>query len=111
MALLLAQCTHVRREQPQTVLRPHAGSVRTEGIVGATLKDSSDIRFDKNSRVLVSGDTLRAVVGGRSQAIPVSDLQRVWVQSTDKTRTALTVGAAAALFAIALAWAVITMRD
>lgn len=62
-----------------------------EKIVGVTLKDGRDIRFDEKSRAFVRGDTLQAQVGKQPLAIPVSDLQRVWVQSISKTRTTLAV--------------------
>ena len=62
-----------------------------EKIVGVTLKDGRDIRFDKNSRPVVRGDSLQAEVGKQPLAIPVSDLQRVWVQSINKTRTTILV--------------------
>lgn len=91
LALNMVECSSIRREEPQTVIQPSGGSVKMEKIVGVTLKDGRDIRFDKNSRPVVRGDSLQAEVGKQPLAIPVSDLQRVWVQSVDKTRTTILV--------------------
>jgi len=91
LALNVVECAHIQREEPQTVIQPGGGDVKMKNIVGVTLKDGRDIRFDKNSRSVVSGDSLRAEVGKQPLTIPVSDLQRVWVQSVDKTRTTLLV--------------------
>jgi hypothetical protein len=91
LALNVVECTHIKLEEAQTVIQPSGGSVKMEKIVGVTLKDGRDIRFDKNSRPVVRGDSLQAEVGKQPLAIPVSDLQRVWVQSVDKTRTTLLV--------------------
>jgi len=91
LALNVVSCTHIKREEAQTVIQPGGGFVTMEKIVGVTLKDGRDIRFDENSRSFVSGDTLQAQVGKQPLAIPVSDLQRVWVQSISKTRTTLLV--------------------
>jgi len=62
-----------------------------EKIVGVTLKGGREIRFDSNSRPVVRGDTLQAEVGHQPLAIPVSDLQQVWVQSISKTKTTILV--------------------
>lgn len=91
LALNVVACTHIKRQEAQTVIQPGGGSVTIEKIVGVTLKDGRDIRFDKNSRPVVRGDSLQAEVGKQPLAIPVSDLQRVWVQSTSKTKTTLLV--------------------
>jgi hypothetical protein len=91
LVLNVVECTHIRREEPQTVIQPGGGSVTMEKIVGVTLKDGRDIRFDKNSRPVVRGDSLQAEVGKQPLAIPVSDVQRVWVQSTSRTGTTLLV--------------------
>lgn len=104
LALNVVGCTHIRREEPQTVIQPGGGSVTMKRIVGVTLKDGRDIRFDKNSRPVVHGDTLQAQVGKQPLAIPVSDLQRVWVQSRSRTGTTLLViGITVVVLAVAAA--------
>jgi hypothetical protein len=84
-------CAHIEREDAQAVIQPSGARVPTERIVGVTLKSGRDIRFDDNSRAIVRGDSLQARVGRQPLAIPVSDLQQVWVQSINKTRTAILV--------------------
>jgi hypothetical protein len=91
LALNVVGCAHIQREEPQTVIQPGGGNVTMDKIVGVTLKDGRDIRFDKNSRPVVRGDSLQAEVGKQPLAIPVSDLQQVWVQSTSRTGTILLV--------------------
>ena len=102
LVLNVVDCTHIKREEAQTVIKPGGGSVTMEKIVGVTLKDGREIRFDTNSPPFVRGDTLQAEVGRQPLAIPVSDLQRVWVKSADKTRTTLAVIAAGLLAAFPL---------
>ena len=91
LALNVVGCAHIQREEPQTVIQPGGGSVTMDKIVGVTLKDGRDIRFDKNSRPVLRGDSLQAEVGKQPLTIPVSDLQQVWVQSTSRTGTILLV--------------------
>lgn len=74
-----------------------------KNVVGVTLKDGRDIRFDQKTRASVRGDTLQAQVGGQPLATPVSDLQRVWVQSVDGNRTTLLVIGLAAVLLVAFA--------
>ena len=106
LALNVVECTYIKLEEPQTVIQPSGGSVKMEKIVGVTLKDGRDIRFDKNSRPVVRGDSLQAEVGKQPLAIPVSDLQRVWVQSINKTRTTiLVIGVTVVVLAVAAAFA------
>ncbi len=106
LALNLVACTHITQHEAQTVIQPSGAGVPMEKVVGVTLKDGREIRFDKDSRPVVRGDSLQAEVGKQPLAIPVSDLQGVWVQSISRTKTtflvvgltvvALTVAAAAA---------------
>jgi hypothetical protein len=104
LALNPVACTHIRQVEAQGIIQPSGVSVSTEKIVGVTLKDGRDIRFDKNSRPVVRGDSLQAEVGKQSLAIPVSDVQRAWVQSIDKTRTTfLVIGVTVVVLAIAAA--------
>jgi hypothetical protein len=102
LALIAVQCTRIKQQEAQTVLRSSTGEVAMKKVVGVTLNDGRDIRFDAKSRSFVRGDSLQAQVGGERLAIPVSDVQRLWVQSVDNTRTSwlvLTI-LVAAFFAI-----------
>jgi hypothetical protein len=104
LALNLVECTYVKLEEAQTAIPPGGGSVTVEKIVGVTLKDGRDIRFDKNTRPNIRGDSLQAEVGKQPLAIPVSDLQRVWVQSISKTKTTfLVIGLSVVVLAVAAA--------
>ena len=104
LALNVVDCVHIEQHDAQAVIQPGGGTVAIEKVVGVTLKDGRDIRFDKGSRPVVRGDSLQAEVGKQPMAIPVSDLQRVWVQSTDKTKTAmLAIGLTVVVLAVAAA--------
>ena len=87
--MVMVACTHIKREEAQTAIQPVGSKLRMERIVGVTLKDGRDIRFDRNSSPVLRGDTLLAFVGRQSLPIPVSDLQQVWVQSISPTRTTI----------------------
>ena len=91
LALNQAACTHIRQEDPQTVIQPGGKGVPMERIVGVTLKDGRDIQFDINSLPVVRGDSLKAEVGNQPLTIAVSDVQRVWVVSANRTGTDLLV--------------------
>lgn len=91
LALSLVQCTTIKREPAQTVIQPGAGDVTLKDVVGVTLKDGRGLRFDEKSRVVVRADTVQAQVGNQPLAIPVSDVQQVWVQSVDNTKTSFVV--------------------
>jgi hypothetical protein len=104
LALNTVACTHITQIDAQGIIQPSGGSVPAEKIVGVTLKDGRDIRFDKNSRPVVRGDSLQAEVGKQPLAIPVSDVQRAWVQSINKPRTTfLVIGVTVVLLAIVAA--------
>jgi hypothetical protein len=104
LALNVVGCVHIKQHDAQTVIQPGGGTVTIDKVVGVTLKDGREIRFDKGSRPVVRGDSLQAEVGKQAMAIPVSDLQRVWVQSTDKTKTTiLAIGVALVVLAVAAA--------
>ena len=89
LALNMVACTHIKREEAQTAIQPVGSNVKMEKIVGVTLKDGRDIRFDRNSAAVLRGDTLQAIVGKQPLVIPVSDLQQVWVQSISTTKTTI----------------------
>ena len=82
-------CKTVKRQEAETILRQGGQGPTTEKIVGATLKDGREFRFDDMPRPFVRADTLRAAVAKQPREIPVADLQRVWVQSVSKGRTTL----------------------
>jgi hypothetical protein len=88
LALNVVACTHIKQEEARTALQP-GGSVKAQNIAGVTLKDGREIRFDRNSRPDLRGDTLQAHVSRQPLAIAVTDVERVWVRSIDKTRTAI----------------------
>jgi hypothetical protein len=83
-------CYRVTQEEPQTII-PSGGSVPMERVVGVTLKDGRDIQFDRNSHPIVLRDTLKVDVANQLLTIPVSDVQRVWVLSVNKTPTVFVV--------------------
>jgi len=102
LALNSAGCHQINRREAQTVLQSSTSADTLKKVVGVTLKDGRDIRFDARSRSFVRGDSLQAQVGGERLAVPVADVQQLWVQSVDNTRTSwlvLTI-LVAAFFAI-----------
>jgi hypothetical protein len=93
LALSVLQCTTIKRESAQTVIQPAVGGgeATLNDVVGVTLKDGRGLRFDEKSRVFVRADTVQAQIGNQPLAIPVSDVQQVWVQKVDNTRTSFVV--------------------
>lgn len=91
LALSVVQCSHVKRQDAQTVVPAGGGDVVLDKVVGVTLKDGREIPFDEKSAASVRADTLWAQVFMQPMAIPVTDLQRVWVRSISKTRTTFAV--------------------
>jgi hypothetical protein len=107
LAVNVIHCTRIAKQDPQTAIQPAAGT-KAEHIVGVTLNDGREIRFDRHSPTFLRADTLEARVNKQTVNIAVADMQRVWVESTDKKRTTLavigvTVGLFAAVVAIAIA--------
>jgi hypothetical protein len=108
LALNVVDCHGITQQETRKVIPADGATVATERIRGVTMNDGSQFQFDKNPQALVLRDTLRANVQGQPKVIPVSDVQRVWLESIDKGRTTLlvigtTVGAFAVLLAIAIA--------
>ena len=103
LTLNLVGCTHIERKDPQTVTPPGAGEATMKEVVGVTLKNGRDIRFDERTRGTVRGDTVYAQVDGQPLSTPVSDVQRVWVRSVDGNRTTLMVIGLAAVLLVAFA--------
>jgi hypothetical protein len=90
LALNQLGCYRVTQEEPQTII-PSGRSVPMERVVGVTLKNGRDIQFDNNSNPIVRRDTIRVEVANQLLTIPVSDVQRVWVLSINKTPTVFVV--------------------
>lgn len=91
LALSLVQCTYIKREQAQTVIKPGGNEVTIRNVVGVTLKDGREIRFDEKTTAVVRRDTLQAEVGKQPLAIPVSEVEQVWVQMVSNNRTSFLV--------------------
>jgi hypothetical protein len=102
LALNAVGCHQVNQREAQTVLQSSASADTLKKVVGVTLKDGRDIRFDAKSRAFVRGDTLQAQVEKQAVGFPVSDVQRLWVDSLNTTKTSwLVLGIlVAAYFAI-----------
>ena len=99
LALAVVGCTATRRFDPPTVIKPDGGTGRHK-VVGATLKNGREMRFDATP--VVRADTLRATVAKQATIIPVADLREVWVESMDVKKTSLVlVGLAAGFLAVA----------
>src|SRR5688572_9071213 len=84
----IAGCTTTRHLDPPTVIARDGGTGRNR-IVGATLKDGREMRFDASSSTRVTADTLRTSVAKQATLIPLADLHAVWVKSTDARKTTL----------------------
>jgi hypothetical protein len=91
LTLNLVQCTEIKREGVQPVIQPDRGDAAMKNVVGVTLKDGRDIRFDEKTRAILRGDTLQDQVSAQPLAIPVSDLQLLWVRTVNNTRTSFLV--------------------
>jgi hypothetical protein len=91
LGLNLVQCTYVKPQEAQTVVQSGGRDAAMKKVVGVTLKDGSDIRFDAGTRASLRGDTLQAQVGQQPVTFPVSNLQQVWIKSVDGDRTTLLV--------------------
>jgi hypothetical protein len=91
LLLLLNTCYNVRKQPIGTVIQPNGTVSVTERIVGVTLNDGREISFDRNPSAVIRGDSFYATVNRTTFVIPVSEVQRVWVESIDKTKTTLAV--------------------
>jgi hypothetical protein len=97
LALVTGGCTSTRRLDPPTVIQPD-GATGRHRIIGATLKDGRDMRFDVNASTVVRVDTLRTSVARQATLIPLADLQSVWVTSTNVKKTTLLLVGLGALY-------------
>jgi hypothetical protein len=91
LAMNLVECTYVKPHEAQTIAQSPKRDETMKKVVGVTLKDGSDIRFDPGTRASLRGDTLQAQVAQQPVAFPVSNLQQVWIKSVDGDRTTLLV--------------------
>jgi hypothetical protein len=91
LALSLVQCTYIKREQAQAAIKPGGNEVTFKNVVGLTLKDGREIRFDEKTTAVVRGDTLQSELGKQPLAIPVSEVEQVWVQLVSNNRTSFLV--------------------
>ena len=87
LALNAVGCHQINQREAQTVLQSGTSADTMKKVVGVTLKDGRDIRFDARTRAFVRGDTLQAQVEKQPVGIPVSDVQRLWVDSVNSTKT------------------------
>ena len=87
LALNSAGCHQINQREAQTVFQSSASADTLKKVVGVTLRDGRDIRFDAKSRAFLRGDTLQAQVEKQPVGIPVSDVQRLWVDSVNSTKT------------------------
>lgn len=91
-------CYHTTQEPPGTVIPADGRVVTNDRIRGVTLNDGRVIQFDKKPPAEIARDTLRANVQGQLTMVPVSDIQRVWIESVSSTRTSfLVIGVTAAV--------------
>lgn len=91
LALNVVDCHSITQREARTVIPADGSNVRTDRIRGVTLNDGRQIQFDKTPQTLVLRDTVRANVQGQPTVIPVSDVQRVWIETVDKGKTTLLV--------------------
>jgi len=91
LALNAVGCHQINQREAQTVLQSSGSADTLKRVVGVTLNDGREIRFDAESHAFVRGDTLETQVDKQPWGIPVSDLQRLWVESVDNTRTSFLV--------------------
>ena len=108
LAFQVTACHRQARRETASVIKPGVDGAIRERVRGVTLRSGEAVRFDARSRTFVRQDTLWSTASGREYAVPVADVQRVWIESIDPVRTTLAViGVAAGIFvgvvAIALA--------
>jgi hypothetical protein len=112
LAFDVVSCHHVVKADPATNLSVEPGGATTEHVVGVTLNDGRQIRFDPGTPSTVINDSLFSLVKGVPYGVPVSDVQRVWLEKIDPRRTSLAViGVSAAVLAVAFAIAIATKES
>jgi hypothetical protein len=102
LAVLLPELTscihHTSRLPPDKVQMPG-----TERLLGVSTVDGRDIEFDKRATQTVRNDTIFTTVHDTAVAIPVSQVQRVWVRRVDPGMSLVaTIGALAVMMGLLL---------
>jgi hypothetical protein len=104
LAFDVVSCHHVVKREADAGLKVNANSQPTEHVVGVTLNSGSEVRFDAHATTLLQRDSLFSAVGGQPYAVPMADVQRVWLEKIDPVRTTLAViGVGAGIVAVAFA--------
>jgi hypothetical protein len=111
LAFDVVSCHHVVQREADAGLRTGADNSVTEHVVGITLRDGREVRFS-NPNTVLRNDSLFANAGGLPYAVAMADVQRVWIQKIDPTRTTLAViGVGVAAFAVAFSIALATKES
>lgn len=112
LALDLAGCRRVRQRESAAVIQPGADGAVRERVVGVTLRDGRQVRFDQRTPALVRNDSLHSRVRAQAYGVPLADVQRVWIEVVDPVRTTFAViGATVGVAAVALAIAIATKES
>jgi hypothetical protein len=107
LSINLTQCYRWRPVDTAEVIAPDRTGPMTERVVGVTLRDGTELRFDKSVVTFIAGDSIHSTIASARWGVPIADVQRVWIAKIDPIRTTfavigVTVGVAAALLAIAI---------
>jgi hypothetical protein len=113
LALDAVSCHRVVEREAASGIATRADSTTTvERVVGVTLTDGRDVGFDRGTPSTVVHDSLFSMVDGAPYGVPISDIQRLWLEKIDPMRTTLLViGTGAAVFAVALGIAIATKES
>lgn len=91
LVLDLGGCYSVKQREPAAVFPPaSSGSVR-QRVIGVTLRDGREVRFDERVQAVVRNDSLHTFINRQPYGVPVTDIQRVWVETLNPGRTTLAV--------------------
>jgi hypothetical protein len=83
-------------------IRPSEVREVGERVIGATMTDGTDVRFDSLGGY-VRSDTVFAMQKGEPVRLPLNQVQRLWLRKTDSGKTALAVIGVSLLASVALA--------
>lgn len=104
LAFDVTSCHRLRQRDASEGLHTNAASETKERVAGVTLRDGTEIRFDTPRDAVLRNDTLFSVVDRREYAVPMTEVQRVWIDVVDPTRTTVAVvGAVAGVMAVTMA--------
>lgn len=104
LAFDVVSCHHVVKRDAGAGLPVNADNQPTEHVVGVTLTSGREIRFDAGAVTRLERDTLFSSAAQQPVVVPMHDVQRLWLEKIDPTRTTLAViGTGAAVFAVAVA--------